>query len=83
MKRILITIITATTLLVGCSSISEAETQSRFVTLSFEEDGRVIYDTQTGVEYWSSYGRYNSYNRGTLTMLVDANGKPLIYSPTP
>jgi len=79
MKKILITIIIATTLLVGCSSISKAETQNRFVTLNWEKDGRVIYDTQTGVEYWLSNGYYN---RGTLTMLVDTDGKPLIYSST-
>lgn len=79
MKRILITIITATTLLIGCSSISEAETRDRFVTLGWEDYGRVVYDTQTGVEYWLSYGKYN---RGTLTMLVDADGKPLIYNST-
>lgn len=79
MKRMLITIIAATTLLVGCSSISEAQTKNRFMVLSQEYNGNIIYDTQTGVEYWSSNG---SYNRGTLTMLVDADGKPLIYIPT-
>ena len=50
-----------------------------FVTISNEFCGKVIYDTRTGVEYWMSNG---SYNHGTITPLIDADGRPLIYDGT-
>ena len=36
----------------------------------------VVVDTKTGVMYSVSNG---GYNHGTFTLLVDAEGKPLIY----
>lgn len=48
-----------------------------FKTLYKESYGSVIYDTRTGVEYWRSEG---VYNWGSLTLLVDEEGKPLIYN---
>ena len=50
-----------------------------FVTISNEYCGKVIYDTRTGVEYWMSN---STYNYGTITPLIDADGKPLIYDST-
>ena len=47
-----------------------------FVRISSEWAGDVVYDSRTGVQYWRSNG---DYNRGTLTVLLDADGKPLIY----
>lgn len=47
-----------------------------FIRISSEYSGDVIYDSRTGVQYWRSSGGYNA---GTLTMLVDVDGKPLIY----
>ena len=38
--------------------------------------GYIVYDSQTNVEYWLSR---DPYNIGSLTLLVDAEGKPLIY----
>jgi hypothetical protein len=52
------------------------ESNDYFVELSDEYDGAVVYDTRTGVEYWRSD---SPYSRGVLTMLYDADGKPLIY----
>lgn len=49
---------------------------SYMVTLSHEYLGDIICDTRTGVEYWRSCA---SYNCGVLTVLVDKDGKPLIY----
>lgn len=70
-------------LLTGCSADSKDSKMSEyqgnsmyFKILSDEEHGNIVYDTRTGVEYWCSTGVYNS---GTLTVLVDADGKPLIY----
>lgn len=47
-----------------------------FIRISQEYDGDIVYDSRTGVQYWRSNGMYNG---GTLTMLVDTDGKPLIY----
>ncbi len=49
----------------------------RFITISREEYFYIVYDTTTKVEYTISDG---SYNRGTFTLLVDAEGKPLLYT---
>lgn len=47
-----------------------------FKILSDEGNGEIVYDTRTGVEYWMS-SSINNY--GSITLLVDAEGKPLIY----
>lgn len=64
-------------LLTGCEleKVSDYKGDTRyFKTISDEFDGRIIYDTRTGVEYWVCNGYSN-----VLTVLVDADGKPLIY----
>lgn len=82
MKRKLLFCLLVGCILTGCSAAkidtSEENTNNRdrFETLSYEDYGYIIYDTQTGVEYWKSN---STYNRGDLTVLVDADGKPLIY----
>ena len=65
-------------ILTGCgaeTSGSKGNT-SYFKTISAEAYGNIVVDTRTGVEYWCSMGPYNG---GTLTLLVDEEGKPLIY----
>ena len=52
------------------------ENKSRMILLSVEKGGDIIYDIKTGVEYWRSNG---VHNYGTLTPLIDKDGKPLIY----
>lgn len=61
-------------LLTGCSVDSEKGNTRYFRTISNEINGEIVYDTRTGVEYWRSEGYSN-----VLTVLVDADGKPLIY----
>ncbi len=51
--------------------------ESCFETLYEEDYGSVVYDIRTGVQYWRSEGKDNF---GTLTLLVDEKGKPLIYN---
>ena len=48
----------------------------KFFTVSNESSFRVVYDKDTMVMYAVSEGKYNS---GNLTLLVDENGKPLLY----
>ena len=60
-----------------------AKKEQRFIKV-MEESGfissnEVLVDTQTGVQYlYHAVG-----NSGGLTLLVDADGKPLLYRKTP
>ena len=67
-------------MLTGCGKSEESEEQEnkRFKQLngSVTDNFYIAYDTETGIEYSVSNG---AYNHGTLTILVDADGKPLIY----
>ena len=75
-KAIMISLLVAT-LFTGCRSnaITQGETRY-FRILSIEEYGVIMYDTRTGVEYWCSDMNHSS---GFATLLVDKDGKPLIY----
>lgn len=80
MKRIVIALI-ALVLLVGCARAEIAEPTktgktSRFITVETTSSWKVVVDKETGVMYAVSWGGYNT---GTFTLLVDADGKPLIY----
>lgn len=79
MKKIIISLILTVMLamLTGCAD-SVAETEKRFVKISDEGTFgiNVYYDKQTKVEY----AMKNNGNGGTsLSLLVDAEGKPLLY----
>ena len=60
------------------ASNDEEPSEKRFKVLDGEisDNFYIAYDTVTGIEYSVSNGLYN---HGTLTVLVDADGKPLIY----
>ena len=79
-KKIMLLIITLCFILTGCGEVIVAEELSKprtyFKIISSEYDGDVIYDSRTKVQYWRSNSHYSS---GSLTMLVDADGKPLLY----
>lgn len=68
----------------GCAlneTASEVDTdnpaQSMFVEVERTTTWRVVYHKDTRVMYVVSYGTYNC---GTFTLLVDADGRPLIYN---
>lgn len=79
MKKIIISLILTIMLavLTGCAD-SVAETEKRFVEISNEGTYgvSVYYDKQTKVEYAM---RNNSHGGTSLSLLVDAEGKPLLY----
>lgn len=80
MKRIVVAILLLM-LLTGCARVEkvkkpEAENVSRFVTVETTSRWKVVVDKYTHVMYAVSNGGYNS---GTFTLLVDDDGKPLIY----
>ena len=68
-----------TIMLTGCRATVDSETSSeisRFIELERTNTWLVVVDKETGVMYSVSNG---GYNRGTFTLLVDENGKPLIW----
>ena len=67
-------------LLVGCGTSSESDAgangKSRFVCVENNVNWRVMADRETGVMYVMSCG---AYNVGTFTLMLDADGNPLIW----
>lgn len=59
------------------STTTVTSNNDRFVKINSENKFYIVYDIKTKVEYAISNG---DYNRGTLTLLVDAEGKPLLYT---
>ena len=81
MKRgkLIILVMVLTICLSGCGDKKKSDTAENnvyFMKISDEYMGSVLVDTRTGVQYWRSEA---AYNEGTLTLLVDKEGKPLIY----
>ena len=82
MKKIFLICITCIVLLCGCSAakIEKAnETQesvSMFVEVEQASFWKIVYHKDSKVMYAISEG---SYNRGTFTLLVNADGTPMIY----
>ena len=75
---ILISTFLIASLIVLSATVSNASIikGGKFFTVSNESSFRVVYDKDTMVMYTVSEGKYNS---GNLTLLVDENGKPLLY----
>ena len=81
MKRAIAVILTML-LVVGCAKVEKAQEiekrvdVSRFVQVESAATWQVVADRETGVMYAVSAGMYNL---GTFTLLVDADGKPLLW----
>lgn len=81
MKRIIAAILTML-LVVGCAKVEKAQeiekrvNVTRFVQVENAGTWQVVADRETGVMYAVSAG---TYNLGTFTLLVDADGKPLLW----
>ena len=79
LKLIILILVIASMLfiLTGCtSSETEVKETKRFVRVNYIDDVILYYDNITKVQYIS----YNNVHGGTaLTVLVDAEGKPLLY----
>ena len=85
-KRLLacvVTIVTISMLMIGCTSVNSTdETSDRidnmFVRVGWNSclDAGIVYDTETKVMYAKSEA---AYNRGTMILLVDENGKPKLW----
>ena len=78
MKKVVIILLMAI-MLTGCGTTVDRETQSetsRFMELERTNRWLIVADKETGVMYSVSNG---GYNQGTFTLLVDENGKPLVW----
>lgn len=81
-KRILacvIVVIIISVLIGGCvSGKASTKTSNMFEYIGYSSDARseIVYDTETKVMYALSE---EAYNRGTMTLLVDENGKPKLW----
>ena len=78
MKKI-IAIVLVLLMLTGCTGTEiakELKVASRFMTLESNGTWRVVVDRETKVLYTVSLG---TYNMGTFTVLVDTEGKPLLW----
>ena len=68
--------------LTGCGEVSPVEKAeesveiSRFIEIERAVGWKIVADKETGVMYAVSNG---GYNNGNFTLLVDENGKPLIW----
>lgn len=80
MKKILMALIVAVMLLSGCAKVESAKPEptnvSRFKILESCVSWYVVADRETGVMYAVSGG---CYNQGNFTVLVDADGNPMIW----
>lgn len=69
-------------LLVGCSERTKQSNKENtyekysFTTIMYSDDYNIVYQNETKVMYIKSTGYYN---RGSFTVLVDENGKPMLY----
>ena len=58
-------------------SVGDHGTKSMFVQVEYAGSLEVVYHRDTKVMYSVSHG---DYNRGTMTLLVNADGTPMIYN---
>ena len=81
MKKILMALIVAVMLLSGCAKVENKTEQepvdvSRFERVEYNGVWEIVADRETGVMYAVSRGYYN---QGNFTVLVDADGNPMIW----
>lgn len=78
MRKVL-AIVIVLLMLAGCAKTEKVKEQSfvsRFMTVESTNAWRIVVDRETRVLYAVSLGMYNI---GVFTVLVDADGKPLLW----
>lgn len=85
MKKIISVVLIITfilLLLIGCSESTKQSNNENtyekygFTTITHSDDYNTVYQNETKVMYVMST---SYYNRGNFTVLVDENGKPMLY----
>ena len=82
--KLMVAVLVACMLLTGCGAKMKRESDmksqgtdvSMFVVLEVGETYKIVYHQETKVMYAISNGGYNA---GTFTVMLDADGKPLLY----
>lgn len=79
--KIMLVLLICVLFLGGCSKVSKykadsSDDQSMFILIEDTAYWSVVYHKDTKVMYVVSDGLYN---RGTFTLLVDAQGKPMLW----
>ena len=80
--KILIVIAALMLLMTGCKTVDSEENTnapSMFTIVETAYTYKIMYHKQTKVMYAVSYGGYNA---GNFTLLVDQDGKPLLWGDT-
>jgi hypothetical protein len=76
-KIIALMIVVLAVALTGCSKVEDKSSDmSEFVLVEHTSTWKVVYHKKTKVMYAVSDG---TYNRGTFTLLVNADGTPMIW----
>lgn len=77
MKKIMLVIVVLAVALTGCSEVEEKTSdKSEFIIVERTVSWYIVYHKETKVMYAVSSGSYNS---GTFTLLVKADGTPMIW----
>ena len=76
MRKMIIVFLLGIICLTGCAKETASDKQRQFFTVEKYPTFTIVCDRNTDVLYTVSNGVYNS---GDLTLLVDADGKPLLY----
>ncbi|MBP3217380.1 MAG: hypothetical protein J6M46_03300 [Lachnospiraceae bacterium] len=80
MKKTLLILALIAAIATGCAEVdSEPVIVNRFKCVGNASNWDIVVDSETGVMYAVSRGMYNM---GTVTLLVDAEGNPLIWEET-
>lgn len=82
--KLMVAALVACMLLTGCGArmVKESDMKnqgtdvSMFVVLEVGSDYKIVYHRKTKVMYAISW---SGYSRGTFTVMLDADGKPLLY----
>lgn len=79
-RKMIVILLIVMTMLTGCGATVEEKTtkfnMSMFVLVEKTDVWHIVYHKDTKVMYAVSMG---GYNRGTFTVLVDTEGKPMLW----
>lgn len=85
--KLMVVVLVVLTLLTGCGAKMKQESDTKkqgdvsmFVVLEVGVTYKIVYHQETKVMYAISNGGYNA---GTFTVMLDADGKPLLYKEDP
>lgn len=80
LKKLILICLVVVMIFTGCEKIDRIDegisSESMFVLIENGENWKVVYHRETKVMYIMSYGMYS---KGNFVVMVDVDGKPLLY----